>query len=530
MAIKVLDNRDKTELEGKITSENTRATSAESSLSSRIETIENDYLKAADKTTLQTNINTEITNRTNADSALDTRLKQVETFFATADGETLDTALDTLIEIQDYIDEHGEEAATMVNNISANKTAIEAEVTRAKNAESELSTRITTAQTSADNAQTTANQGVSDAAAAQTTADTATTNLASLTERVDSLADAQISASLENLGITATVTELNYCDGVTSNIQEQLDNKALSSHTHEITDVDGLQSALSDKYSSSVSRTANTVLAAPNGSAGSATFRKLVAADLPSHTHSYAGSSSAGGSATSAVKLDSSAGDSSTPVYFSSGKPVACTSLDLNTTGSSASCTGNAATATKLATARTIQTNLASTSSSSFDGSGNITPGVTGTLQPANGGTGVTSTAAIGLIAYPVGAIYISYSSTSPASLFGGTWTQITGRFLRAANDVSTGGSDTNTLTESQLPVVSGQVDIRGRSDSFMSSNAIATGPFSFDAYGDACYIIDGYTSSLTTGYGTIKFSMGGGKSHNNMPAYQDVYVWRRTA
>ena len=44
-----------------------------------------------------------------------------------------------------------------------------------------------------------------------------------------------------------------------------------------------------------------------------------------SHTHSYAGSSSAGGSATSAVKLDSSAGSATQPVYFSSGKPVACT-------------------------------------------------------------------------------------------------------------------------------------------------------------------------------------------------------------
>ena len=55
------------------------------------------------------------------------------------------------------------------------------------------------------------------------------------------------------------------------------------------------------------------------------------------------------------------------------------------------SVTGNAATATKLATARTIRTNLASTSTASFDGSGNITPGVTGTLPIANGGTGKTT-------------------------------------------------------------------------------------------------------------------------------------------
>lgn len=43
------------------------------------------------------------------------------------------------------------------------------------------------------------------------------------------------------------------------------------------------------------------------------------------HTHNYAGSSSAGGSANSAVKLDTAtAGGTTTPVYFSGGKPVAC--------------------------------------------------------------------------------------------------------------------------------------------------------------------------------------------------------------
>ena len=133
-------------------------------------------------------------------------------------------------------------------------------------------------------------------------------------------------AALTNLGLTATSTELNYCDGVTSNIQTQLNNKASSSHTH-----------------------------------------------------SYAGSSSAGGSATSAVKLDTStAGDANTPVYFSGGKPVACTSLDLNTSGSSASCTGNSATATKLQTARTIGLGTGATgTATSFNGTGNITIPVT---------------------------------------------------------------------------------------------------------------------------------------------------------
>ena len=53
----------------------------------------------------------------------------------------------------------------------------------------------------------------------------------------------------------------------------------------------------------------------------------------------------------------------------------------------------NAVSATKLANARTIQTNLSSTNSASFDGTSNVTPGVSGTLPVANGGTGQTNLA-----------------------------------------------------------------------------------------------------------------------------------------
>ena len=45
----------------------------------------------------------------------------------------------------------------------------------------------------------------------------------------------------------------------------------------------------------------------------------------------------------------------------------------------------------KLAAARTIITNLASTSAESFDGTADITPGVTGILPISNGGTGATT-------------------------------------------------------------------------------------------------------------------------------------------
>lgn len=48
-------------------------------------------------------------------------------------------------------------------------------------------------------------------------------------------------------------------------------------------------------------------------------------------------------------------------------------------------------TADQLTTARTVQTDLASNTSASFDGTENINPGVKGTLAIKNGGTNATS-------------------------------------------------------------------------------------------------------------------------------------------
>lgn len=57
--------------------------------------------------------------------------------------------------------------------------------------------------------------------------------------------------------------------------------------------------------------------------------------------------------------------------------------------------TGNAASATKLASGQTIQTDLGSTSAPSFDGTANITPGVKGILPVARGGTGASALSSI---------------------------------------------------------------------------------------------------------------------------------------
>ena len=52
-----------------------------------------------------------------------------------------------------------------------------------------------------------------------------------------SVTDANTTNSLSSFGVTATATELNYMDGVTSNVQTQLNGKAASSHNHSAADI-----------------------------------------------------------------------------------------------------------------------------------------------------------------------------------------------------------------------------------------------------------------------------------------------------
>lgn len=197
-----------------------------------------------------------------------------------------------------------------------------------------------------------------------------------------------------------TSTELGYLDGVTSNIQTQLNGKAPSSHTHSYLPLSGgtltgslklkgepteaLEAAtksyvdkqlsgagkgdmtkavydtdgdgIVDKAEKLSGLTASRVLV--TDSSGNSVVSAVTSTELgyldgvtsgiqaqlngkspTSHTHNYAGSSSAGGAATTAL-----------------------------------SCTGNAATATKLQTARTIN-------GTSFNGSANITTANWGTAR-----------------------------------------------------------------------------------------------------------------------------------------------------
>ena len=234
--------------------------------------------------------------------------------------------------------------------------------------------------------------------------------------------DTNTTYSLSSFGITATAAELNYCDGVTSNIQTQLNGKsathshpyASSSHTHalsELTSTAHTHTTIVGNYTANGGQQApnyfgknrvgalmmNTTVNSNsqykdwlfmdcyngNDVGGGVAFgvnRQSLGAYImrsasgrtswsesaeligthnyttycakASHSHNYAGSSSAGGAATSANKINTNGGNATTPVYFSGGVPVACTSYANASVkyATSAGSATNATTASKLST------------------------------------------------------------------------------------------------------------------------------------------------------------------------------------
>lgn len=196
-------------------------------------------------------------------------------------------------------------------------------------------------------------------------------------------------------------------------------------------------------------------------------------------------------------------------------------------------CTGNAATATKLAYERTFMVNLGVDDVCLFDGSSSATLGVTGILPAHCGGTGESSISTFVLNnIYPIGSIYMSVNSTSPASLFGGTWERIKDVFLLAAGDTytagETGGEAEHTLVEEELPKISGSVNIRAMA---WSNNGYSHGVGAI--YGKFSKEDHGETLDSLTRYGNcpgirLTYAFGGDQAHNNMPPYLAVYMWKR--
>ncbi len=136
-------------------------------------------------------------------------------------------------------------------------------------------------------------------------------------------------------------------------------------------------------------------------------------------------------------------------------------------------------------------------------------------------------------LVYPVGSLYISYTSTSPSSRFGGTWSQITNRFLYCTTNTNTNGSNdavvvshNHTASTSSAGNHTHTIDTSGVI--FTSTQYVQAG----STYSATCDWGPGLTVSKAGAHThtvTVN-SKGESGSGKNMPAYQGVYCWRRTA
>ena len=130
---------------------------------------------------------------------------------------------------------------------------------------------------------------------------------------------------------------------------------------------------------------------------------------------------------------------------------------------------------------------------------------------------------------YPVGSIYISVNSTSPETLFGGTWEQIQDSFLLASGQTyqngTTGGSATVTLTVEQMPSHTHTQNAHSHTIGSLARYVITGGGNASvgDGYGNS----QNYKTGSTT---ATNKNTGGGQAHNNMPPYLTVFMWKRTA
>ncbi len=135
---------------------------------------------------------------------------------------------------------------------------------------------------------------------------------------------------------------------------------------------------------------------------------------------------------------------------------------------------------------------------------------------------------------YPIGSIYTSTNSTSPAELFGGTWTQIKDTFLLTAGDTYTAGDTGGAATVTPSGTVGGHT----LTVSEIPSHSHKVGRVLTAASGSAMTVATAYSSGAQHSQVESYYTGGGGShnhgltmnSQNNMPPYKVVYAWERTA
>ena len=132
----------------------------------------------------------------------------------------------------------------------------------------------------------------------------------------------------------------------------------------------------------------------------------------------------------------------------------------------------------------------------------------------------------------PVGFILATADSRNPSTYLGGTWVAIQDRTIVGVGTHAldwTDGSETHTLTEAQLPSISGTIDFR-RWNNVGTPFYNLQGKFSYsqNTSGTSAY---GIAADGSTSYGyKLKYAFGSGNAHNNLQPSVAKYLWQRTA
>lgn len=183
-----------------------------------------------------------------------------------------------------------------------------------------------------------------------------------------------------------------------------------------------------------------------------------------------------------------------------------------------------------------------------FDTAGNRVPiGANKTILVAD------STQALGLkwqsivdAIYPVGAIYMSVVNTSPATLFGGTWSAWGSGKVPVGVDTGdtsfdtveeTGGAKTHTLTSGESGLKDHTHNIGIETTGGYVPNGITPNAFLRGSFGNGD-TRNGYPTdrpvSAVVGSGMVQGVPGGASNassaHNNLQPYITCYMWKRTA
>jgi hypothetical protein len=162
---------------------------------------------------------------------------------------------------------------------------------------------------------------------------------------------------------------------------------------------------------------------------------------------------------------------------------------------------------------------------------------ITGTLPVANGGTGVTTLAALGNLFYPVGSIYTNASvATNPGTLLGfGTWTAFGAGQVMIGAGTGGGGTYTAGATGGSKDAITVSHTHTATSTDSGHTHAISPAPWTQGggAVSGNAFQFGGQVGATQSGNANITTtvaSAGSSGTNANLQPYIVVYIWERTA